>query len=76
MLCTDGGAAPEVAGDAARIVPLEGGAKAFAEEMLALLRDPEALGRLRGAGLRRARDFTWDRAARAVAACYGEVSAP
>ena len=76
VLCTDGGAAPEVAGDAARIVPLEGGAKAFAEEMLALLRDPEALGRLRGAGLRRARDFTWDRAARAVAACYGEVAAP
>ena len=72
VLCADGGAAPEVAGNAARVEPLAGGAGAFAEAMRTLLADPAELGRLREAGLRRARDFTWDRAAREVAACYGE----
>lgn len=76
VLCTDGGSAPEVAGDAARIEPLSGGADAFAGAMLALLCDPAELGRLREAGRRRARAFTWDRAARAVAACYREGNPP
>ena len=76
VLCTDGGSAPEVAGGAARIEPLSGGAPAFADAMLSLLRDPAELERLREAGRRRAHDFTWDRAARAVASCYAENASP
>ncbi|MBQ9726918.1 MAG: glycosyltransferase family 4 protein [Kiritimatiellae bacterium] len=72
VLCTDGGAAPETAGDAARVVPLAGGAAAFADAILALLRDPARLARLREAGLRRAPLFTWERTAAAVAAAYGD----
>jgi len=70
VLCTDGGSAPEVAGDAARVVPLAGGAPAMAEAILALLSDPAELARLRAAGLRRAAHLTWDRAAREIAAFY------
>ena len=68
VACSDGGAAPEVAGGAARVVPLEGGAPAFADAILALLSDPAELARLREAGLRRAALFSWDRAAREIAA--------
>ena len=69
-LCSDGGAAPEVAGDAARVVPLAGGAPAFADAMLALLADPAALARLAAAGRARAACFTWDCAADRLAAAY------
>ena len=68
VACSDGGAAPEVAGGAARVVPLAGGAPAFADAILALLSDPAELARLREAGLRRAALFSWDRAAREIAA--------
>ena len=74
VLCSDGGAAPEVAGDAARVVPLAGGAPAFAEAILALLSDSAELSRLRRAGLRRAALFFWDRAARAIAAAYASAN--
>lgn len=70
VLCTDGGAAPETAGDAARVVPLAGGTAAFSAAMLSLLRDPAELARLRDAGLRRAALFAWDRTAAAIAAAY------
>ena len=70
-LCSDGGAAPETAGGAARVVPLAGGASAFADAILSLLSDPAELARLRAAGLRRAALLSWDRAARGVAAGYG-----
>ena len=74
VLCSDGGAAPEVAGDAARVVPLAGGAPAFAEAILALLSDSAELSRLREAGLRRAALSSWDRAARAIAAAYASAN--
>ena len=70
VLCSDGGAAPETAGDAARIVPLAGGAPAFADAILSLLSDPAELARLREAGFRRAPLFSWDRAAREISAFY------
>ena len=72
VICSDGGAAPEVAGVAARVVPLAGGAPAFAEAILSLLSDSAELARLREAGLRRAASFTWERAAREIAAAYDE----
>ena len=71
VLCTDGGAAPEIAGDAARVVPLSAGAAGFSAAMLSLLVDPIALARLRAAGLNRSPLFDWDRPAAAVAAAYG-----
>lgn len=70
VLCTDGGAAPEIAGGAAHVVPLSSGAAGFSAAMLSLLLDPPAMARLRDAGLRRAAAFTWDRAAEAVAEAY------
>lgn len=70
VLCSDGGAAPETAGGAAHVVPLAGGAPVFADSILALLSDPARLASLREAGLRRASLFSWDRAARAIAAAY------
>lgn len=71
VVCSDGGAAPETAGGAARVVPLAGGAPAFADAILAVLSDSAELARLREAGLRRAALFSWDRAAREIAAAYG-----
>ena len=70
VVCSDGGAVPETAGEAARVVPLAGGAPAFADAILALLSDPAELSRLREAGLRRAALFSWDRAVREIAAAY------
>lgn len=71
VLCTDGGAAPETAGGAARVVPLAAGAAGFSRAILETLSDPAALERLAAAGLRRAALFTWDRAADEIAAAYG-----
>ena len=67
VLCSDGGALPEIAGDAARVEPLSGGADAWGRRIVALLSNGAALGRMREAGLRRARAFTWARAAREIA---------
>ena len=71
VLCTDGGAAPEIAGGAARVIPLSAGPAGFSAAMLALLLDPVALARLRAAGLNRSPRFAWDRAAETIAAAYG-----
>ena len=60
VVCTDAGALPETAGAAARVV----GAERLVEATLDLLGDDAERRRLRAAGLDRAREFTWDRAAR------------
>jgi glycosyltransferase involved in cell wall biosynthesis len=67
------GALPEVCGDAALLV--EPTAEALAGGIGEVLGgDPAAAQRVE-AGLRRARELTWERAARATAAVYDEVSA-
>lgn len=77
VLVTDGGALPEVVGDAGVIVP-RGNAAAMAQALGALLDDPDRCTALGQAALARARaNFSWDRVAeryeaimhQAVAAC-------
>lgn len=78
VLCTDGGSAAEVAGDAACIVPLDESAtfpERLADNIVALLSDPRELARLQAAGAQRGACFSWDRAAAQVAALYDPPSA-
>jgi glycosyltransferase involved in cell wall biosynthesis len=71
VVVTDGGALPEVVGEAGVVVPA-GNAAALAEAIGALLDDPERRRRLGAAALERARSaFSWDR----VAAQYEEILA-
>ena len=72
VLCTDGGAQPEVAGGAAAIVPA-GDVEAFAGAATAILRDPEKQEKMRSLGKARAARFTWDATARATLETYSFV---
>jgi glycosyltransferase involved in cell wall biosynthesis len=47
----------------------------MAASVMAVLNNPALSGRLREKGIRRAREFTWDRAARQTLAVYEEVIA-
>jgi glycosyltransferase involved in cell wall biosynthesis len=63
---------PEVVGDAAATVdPLD--SSGLAEQILRLIEDPGEAARLREAGLRRARAFTWRRCALEHLAVYRKV---
>jgi glycosyltransferase involved in cell wall biosynthesis len=62
VVASHAGALPETCGDAALLVdPASPGE--VAEAVLSVLRSPEVAERLRGAGLARARGFTWARTA-------------
>jgi glycosyltransferase involved in cell wall biosynthesis len=75
VACSNSSSLPEVAGDAALLFdPREEGAIGGAIERL-LLDDVEA-ERLRVRGLGRAREFTWERTARATLDSYARVPAP
>jgi glycosyltransferase involved in cell wall biosynthesis len=69
VVCCSGGAQPEIAGDAALIVP-PGDAQALADAMAKVLTDEALRERLVAAGLRRAQSFTWERTARETLAVY------
>jgi len=71
---SDAGALPEVAGEAARVVPLASGATGLAEELRRLLADEDARAALCGVGLAHAAQYTWERHARGVLAVYAEVA--
>lgn len=68
VIATCRGAVPEVAGDAALLVEPEVGP--LADALARLLDDPGLRERLREAGLRRARAFSWERAAAETLAVY------
>lgn len=72
VVCADGGAQREVAGDAALVVPCND-APALAEAMRRILCEPDLARRLRARGLERAEPFTWDKTARATLAVYREL---
>lgn len=72
VVCTDGGSQPEVAGDAAVVVPHDD-AHALAVAAAALLKDPARRTALRERGWARAPLFTWDRTARETLAIYRSV---
>ena len=65
---------PEVAGSAALLVDPHDPAE-FAEALHSVILDRDLRTRLRGKGLRRARDFSWDKTASATYAVYERVLA-
>lgn len=62
VICTTGGAQPEIAGDAATIIP-PADATALTEAMRRLLADGKLREKMAEDGLRRARAFDWDETA-------------
>jgi glycosyltransferase involved in cell wall biosynthesis len=74
VACSNATSLPEVAGDAALLFdPLD--VDAIAVSMRRILDDPELADRLRAAGLKRAKRFSWDEAARQTLACYRKALA-
>jgi len=62
----------EVAGDAARFVPI-GDAVALGGALCELMEDETARGQMSRAGLERAQAFTWDATAASTVACYRKM---
>ncbi len=75
VVCSNRGALPEVAGDAAMVVDPEVPG-ALADGILHVLTDPVLRARLRRCGRQRAQTFSWQRTARATLAVYGRVLNP
>ena len=73
VITTTGGALPEVAGDAAEIVP-PADPQAIADAIIGLMDDPKRAKELGEAGYRRVlENFTWEKAAEKVVETYREV---
>jgi glycosyltransferase involved in cell wall biosynthesis len=72
VVTSDRTALPEVAGDAALLVNPESDEE-LAETMVRILRDASLRESLRAKGFERARQFTWERAARQTLAVYKEL---
>jgi glycosyltransferase involved in cell wall biosynthesis len=73
VIATTGGAVPEVAGDAARLVPPDDRSD-LESAIIELLGNASARDRLRARGLERAGHFSWDRTARETLAVYRRAS--
>lgn len=75
VVATDGGALPEVVGDAGVVVPVRD-AQALARAVAGLLEDPPRRARLAAAGRQRIlRHFSWRLCAQDMEACYRKVIA-
>jgi glycosyltransferase involved in cell wall biosynthesis len=74
VVCCDGGAQPEIAAQAARIVAA-GDTQALTDAMLGVLGDAVLRTRMVTAGLSRAKDFDWQKTARETLAVYRRVLA-
>ncbi|MGC8785920.1 MAG: glycosyltransferase family 4 protein [Anaerolineae bacterium] len=73
VIAANAASLPEVVGDAGLLVnPYS--SEALAEGILRVLIDPSLADRLRERGLQRARDFTWERAARETLGVYQKVA--
>jgi glycosyltransferase involved in cell wall biosynthesis len=73
VICTTGGALPEVAGDAARLVP-PGNASALRDAILELLDDPSQREALAEKGYQRVlKEFTWEKTAIRTVEAYREI---
>lgn len=72
VMCSSGGALPEVAGDAA-IVESSWDPGIWAARITDLLRDRSTLDSLRAKGFEREREFSWERCAMQTIAIYREV---
>ena len=73
VLCSSGGALPEVAGDAA-VVATSWEPADWAESIRLLLGDPSKIEDLKKRGTERERSFTWDLAARQTLDVYREAA--
>lgn len=73
VLCSSGGALPEVAADAAE-VETSWDAAAWTASIEKLLGDPSKLDALRMKGLQREKFYTWEKTALAAVAAYREVA--
>jgi glycosyltransferase involved in cell wall biosynthesis len=72
VITSDRGSLPEIAGTGAQCIdPFN--INAMAEALVALLRSPEELQQKRAAALRRAADFSWDKAAQETIWVYHHV---
>ena len=72
VICADGGSQPEIAGGAARVVPVDD-INALVRAMREILFDKGARAELAGKGIRRAADFSWDKTAAETIALYREA---
>ena len=72
VITSNRSALPEVAGEAALLVNPENDDE-LAEAMVRILRDTPLRESLRAKGFERAKQFTWERAARQTVAVYREV---
>ena len=73
VICTTGGALPEVAGDATKLVP-PANAKALEEAILELLDDPSQCEELAQKGYNRVlKEFSWEKTAIRTVEAYKEV---
>jgi glycosyltransferase involved in cell wall biosynthesis len=73
VVATAVGSIPEVAGDAALLVPA-GDDDALARAVAALLDDPDRRAALASAGMAQAATFSWDRTARGLADLYERLA--
>ena len=72
VICTTGGALPEVAGDATKLVP-PGNAKALEKAILELMDDPSKREELAQKGYNRVlKEFTWEKTAVRTVQAYRE----
>ncbi len=72
VICSNTSSLPEVAGDAARLLPPDDPA-AWAEAMARVLGDGMLWAEMRAKGLRQAAHFSWEQAARETLQVYREV---
>jgi glycosyltransferase involved in cell wall biosynthesis len=72
VVCSDGGALPEAAGDAALIVPVDDIAS-LADALVAVTSETSRQEAMRARGLARAAEFTWERVARRHLEVYHRV---
>jgi len=73
VICTTGGALPEVAGDAAKLVP-PGNAQALRDAILELLDDPSRREAMAEKGYQRVlKEFTWEKTALRTVEAYREI---
>ena len=69
VVCADSSSLPEVAGDAARLVPADD-PESLARALQELMHDRARADSLRHKGVERARQFTWEKTARATIRVY------
>jgi glycosyltransferase involved in cell wall biosynthesis len=72
IVSVDAGAAPEVVGDAGKLVPQKD-IDAFTQAVRRILDDPEVAASLRKQAYKRVEQFSWERAAKRYFEAYSEV---